>query len=382
MRILYIITQADGGGAQNYTLALAKHFNGTIAAGVESDKLFSDAKNLQLTTYPLQHLKRNLNPWHDFLALYEIRELIKQLQPDIVHLNSSKAGVLGSFAAIGLKAKAAPSIGQQSWTGTRVVFTAHGFIFNEPMPLWKKNFYLAVEKIASDYRDFIITVSDADKKSALDNKLITEEKITTIHNGLPKLNFLAKDEARDQLKIPQNVLVCGNTSNFYKTKGQDVFIQAVTQLPKEILDKVLFVIFGNGPEFSKLKPLILNLKLTNSFRLLGQTKNAFQYLKALDVFILPSRKEGFPYSILEAMQAGLPIITTAVGGVPEALGTSGMLIKPEDPKALAGAITYLIANEQKRKELSELALQRSKLFSETRMLEETKAIYQQLLQSK
>src|SRR5512135_3762816 len=100
MKILYIITQADGGGAQKYTLALARHFGGTVAAGSEAGQLFDDARSLQLTAYGLRHLKRSINPWHDFLACVEIRQLVKNTNPDIVHLNSTKAGILGSFACI------------------------------------------------------------------------------------------------------------------------------------------------------------------------------------------------------------------------------------------------------------------------------------------
>ena len=367
MKILYIITQADGGGAQNYTLALAKHFQGAIAAGDEAGKLFENAKNLQLTTYRLRHLKRNINLWHDFLAIWEIRQLIKFYNPDIVHLNSTKAGVLGSFACMGLK--------------TKVIFTAHGFRFNEPMSLPLKNFYITLEKMASGYRDYIITVSEADRISALRQKLISPDKISTVYNGLPVLNFLAKDEARTQLNLPQNVIIFGNTSNFYKTKGQDILIDAVAQLPKKIINKTLFAIFGSGPEFLNLKSKILNLKLQNSFRMFGQVPNAWMYLKIFDAFVLPSRKEGFPFALLEAIQASLAIIATDVGGNKEALGDAGILIKPEDPKLLAEAITNLVQDSQKRQALSAKALQRSALFNEDKMLEETKKIYEKVLKN-
>ena len=145
MRILYIVTQADDGGAQTYTLLLAKHFGGAIAAGPSSVRLFEQAQNSGLTTFKLEHLKRSIIPWDDFFAVKEIRELIKNYEPDIVHLNSSKAGFLGSFAAM--------------WLKTKVVYTAHGFIFNEPMVWVKKAFFIALEKVASSFRDFIICVS-------------------------------------------------------------------------------------------------------------------------------------------------------------------------------------------------------------------------------
>src|SRR5574337_45429 len=139
MKILYVITLADGGGAQQYTLELAKYFKGAIAAGTEEQKLFADAQAAGLPTFGLRHLKRNINPWHDLLAIFELRRLIRELKPDIIHLNSTKAGFLGSIAG---------------WlAGTKVVFTAHGFRYLEPLSPAGKRFYLMVEKFASLFRD-------------------------------------------------------------------------------------------------------------------------------------------------------------------------------------------------------------------------------------
>ena len=365
MNLLYIITQADGGGAQKYTLALANYFKGSIAAGNEAVKLFEEAKKSDLTTFPLYHLKRNINPFHDFLAVWEIRELLKILKPDIVHLNSTKAGVLGSFATIGLK--------------TKVVFTAHGFIFNEPLSPAIRSFYLAAEKTASSYRDYIITVSDADKKSALENNLISESKISTIHNGIEVINFLPKEEAKTKLNLPKNKFIIGCVANAYKTKGLDVLIEAISILSDDLKKLCEFIIIGDGPEFTNLKLKIENLHLTATINLAGKIDNVNTLLRAFDLFLLPSRKEGLPYTLLEAMQAGLPIIATNVGGNKEALGDSAILIKPEDPQILAKTIANLLNNPQLQKELSVKTLKQSELFTENRMLEETQNIYKKLL---
>jgi glycosyltransferase involved in cell wall biosynthesis len=393
MNILYIITQADGGGAQKYVLALAKYFRGAIVAGDEAAKLFDDAKAAGLETFTLKHLRRNIHPWHDFWAIWEIRELVKNLRPDIVHLNSTKAGVLGSFACMGIK--------------TKVVFTAHGFRYNEPLSYLSKNFYLAGEKIASSYRDYIICVSDADKESALKHHLIAPNKISTIYNGLPALNFLAKDEACRALNLPPHPFpspsglrlrgsdsrrrgikgggdkfIFVTVANFYKTKGIDILIEAVRLLPGEIKDKSLFAIIGDGSEFENCKLKIEKLKLSPYIKLLGKILDAKQYLKAFDGFILPSRKEGFPFTMLEAMQAGLPIIATNVGGIPEALGDdAGILIKPEDPKALGEAIEAVLEDKNKATELSQKAAERSKLFTQEKMLAETQKIYELVFQN-
>lgn len=364
MKILYLITQADNGGAQNYVLTLAKHFKGEIAAGNEAEKLLKDARAAGLAVFSLKHLKRDISLWNDFWAIWEIRKLIKSTLPDIAHLNSTKAGFLGSLAAIGLK--------------TKIVFTAHGFRYLEPLSLLAKGFYFCLEKLASLFRDYIISVSNTDRISALKWHLISPKKISVIYNGLPILNFLYKDEARSQLNLPQNKIILGNTSNFYKTKGQDILVEAVSKLPKDILNKILFVIFGSGPEEKKIKSKIKNLKLENSFRLFGQILNAKIYLKALDGFILPSRKEGFAYGLLEAMQAGLPIVATDVGGNKEALDNAGILIQPENPTTLAEKITELVNSDALKKHLSAKVEERSKLFTEENMLKETKKIYEKI----
>src|SRR5258708_2358981 len=277
MKILYIITQEDGGGEQQYVLSLAKHFGGAIAAGTEDSMLFDAAQASGLEVYKLNHLKRNISPWHDWLAIFEIRGLVRKLKPEIVHLNSTKAGFLGSIAA--------------KLAGAKVIFTAHGFKFLEPLSPSLRAFYLATEKLAGSYRDFIIAVSDVDKESAIENNLINKEKITTIYNGLPAIDFLSKADARKKLNFSNDKFIFGTIANFYKTKGLDVLIDAISKLEDET--KFEFVIVGSGSEERYLKAISNNLKAPLHF--LGNIPNAKIYLKAFDTFILSSRKEGFPF---------------------------------------------------------------------------------------
>ncbi len=365
MKLLYIITQADGGGAQNYTLEMARHFGGAIAAGSNENRLFREATKFGVETFPLEHLKRAINPWHDFLGAWEIRELIKNYKPDVVHLNSSKAGVLGSFAAIGLK--------------TKVVFTAHGFIFNEPLSYALKSFYIALEKTASAYRDFIICVSNADKQSALDNHLISVDKISVIHNGLEPIDFFERDEARQTLGLATNKILIGCVANFYKTKGVDVLIEAIAMMSDDIKGKIQVILFGDGPESEDLRLKIKDLRLKHIVVMLGKVDQAARYLKALDIFVLPSRKEGFPYALLEAMQTGLPIIATNVGGNAEALGNAGILVDPENPKALSAALSTLLLDSNRVQLLSKKSSERAKLFTAEKMFEETKKVYEKII---
>src|ERR1051326_2300672 len=364
MKILYIITQADGGGAQGYTLTLAKHFKGLLAAGTEADQLFTEAQNAGVPVFRLKYLKRNINPIYDLMAVFEIAKLIKQQRPDIVHLNSTKAGFLGSLTKPFHKAK--------------IIFTAHGFRHLEPLSPLSRWFYKFLEKLSSRFRDSIITIPETDRRSAIAASIISQNKISTIHNGLAPVPFLTREQAKRELNIPPDKFVFGTIANFYKTKGLDVLVDAISRLNMRVRSRYHFVLIGDGPEFLNLKSKILNLNL-NNIRLPGKITRANMLLPAFDAFVLPSRKEGFPYALLEAMQAGLPIIASKTGGIGEALGDAGWLVPPEDAASLARALAWIADDAEARRTLSQKAQKRAAFFSEERMLMETQKVYEKVL---
>lgn len=365
MRILYIITSADGGGAQKYVLDLAHRFNGSIAAGDQGVELFENAKKLKVKTHTLKHLKRNISPWHDLLAIWEIYSLIRKENPDLIHLNSSKAGFLGSIAG--------------KLAGVKVVFTAHGFFYFERTPWLFKISYSTLERLASLCRNLIITVSEEDRKQAIRHHLINPAKIQTIYNGIPETKFLNKSEARKTLRISEQVFLLGNVAQLYDRKDIITLIRAVDLIPTNLKEKTNTVVIGEGPDRKQFEQLINEKLLNHLFFLPGYKPDASNLLKAFDIFVLSSRREGFPYVILEALQAGLPIIATDVGGVKEALGDAGILVPPEDPSKLAEAIISLINNPALKEALSTKALSRSQNFTQEKMFVETEIIYKKLL---
>lgn len=378
MKILYIITQADGGGAQKYVLTLASYFNGAIAAGAESQQLFDDARAAGLDVYRLKHLKRDIHPWHDLLAVLELKRLIKKLQPQIVHLNSTKAGFLGSLSGW-LAKHSTYSFSRQEMAYPKVLFTAHGFRFLEPLSAPAKIFYLGIEKFASRFRDHIITVSEADRQAALRYGIIADSKISVIHNGLAPVKFLDREEAKAALGLPSRKMLLGSIANFYKTKGLDILIDALSLLDSKLLESIHLAIIGEGKERISIEKRILEHRLVAKVTLVGNLPRAEKYLKAFDVFLLPSRKEGFPFVLLAAMQAGVPIIASKVGGIPEALGDAGVQVPPQDPRSLANAIMSLLNDVNLARQLAQRAEDRSQLFSQSAMLEKTQAVYQNLL---
>jgi glycosyltransferase involved in cell wall biosynthesis len=322
------------------------------------------SKNLNfIPTHKIKFLKRGIKPLSDFLAFWEIYLLIKKLRPDIVHLNSSKAGFLGSLAG--------------KLAGAKVIFTARGFVFNEPRNRLFKLFFITLEKIASLFRDQIITVSKFDEASALKFKLVNPQKITTIHNAIPSIEFLDRKTSRLKLGIKEGKFIVGTIANFYPTKGLDILISAWQDSRFRGNGNLDLVIMGSGPLEEELKSQSKNL----SINFAGQIPNASSYLKAFDIFVLPSRKEGFPLVLLEAMQADLPIIATDVGGNKEAITDAGVIIPSGNVEILAEALENLINNPDHRNRLAEKARERSKIFTLVKLFSETEKIYKKILQS-
>jgi glycosyltransferase involved in cell wall biosynthesis len=368
-----LITQSELGGAQTYCLDLAndlrKKFNVSIAAGGKGAlALKSELSGIKY--YEIPHLKRSISPIKDFLALAEIIKLIKKIKPDIIHLNSSKISILGSLAIFIYKLLI---INYQ----LSIIYTAHGWVFNEPSPIWKKLFYKYAEKFTSKFKDKIICVSEFDYQTALAQKICPKEKLVMIHNGIGEINFLSRQESREKLNLPNNKFIIGSIGNLYKTKGFEYLIEATKKLIDEEI-KISTVIIGEGRERKNLTELIKKYKLENNIILAGWVPEAAELLSAFDIYICSSVKEGLSYTIIETMLNGLPIIATRVGGNPELIedGRNGLLVNSQNSEDLAEKIKKLKNNIELQQELSTQArIKAREEFNLEKMLEETKKIY-------
>jgi len=397
-KILYIVTQAEWGGAQTYVFDLAKNFveqgiEVGVAAGIEKTDLFINLGKIesdQLMLFRVSHLIRAINPYHDFIALCQLVKIIRKVKPNIVHLNSSKAGILGTMAV-----KLYNFLGGSN---VRAVYTAHGFVFNEDLPILVYLFYLWSEKIFSWFRDKIITVSHYDFKSALARKVIKADKMTVIHNGIDMKQrgfLLSKVEARgklkdftssiglsaesaDKLSNPETQII-GTVANFYENKGLQYLIEAATIIVRD-MPNCVFVLIGAGELEDKLKKIIKDNKLQSKFFMLGSICDANKYLKAFDVFCLPSVKEGLSYTLIEALMAGLPIVATNVGGNPEIVknGENGVLIPSKDRRILAEKLKVLLKDDKLRLEMGQTSLRLSENFSLEKMVKETMGVYREI----
>ncbi len=373
-KIIYIITQAEIGGAQRYVKDLATFFHSQnydikVASG-QDGPLIESLREKDIHTHVFTNLVRQINPVKDIKAFFEIFAFLKKEKPDIVHLNSSKAGAIGAIAAkcAGIK---------------KIVYTVHGFVFLEPQPFWKKQFYLFAEKISGIFKDAIICVSDFDKKNGIQHRIASEKKFVTIHNGInsASLRFIEKNEAKkffqNIIPFPSTHTVIGTIANFYETKGLSYFLQAASQIKKK-KNSVIFIIIGEGELRQNLEKQILENNLKEFVILPGRIQDAHAYLKCFDIYMCSSVKEGFPYSILEAYAALVPIVSTNVGGIPEIIKNkkNGLLVEPMDPRALADNCLQLMASETAGKEYVEKG---KKILDESfildQMLKATSKIY-------
>lgn len=360
-RILFVITQSEMGGAQrfvrDFVLRMNKaKFRALVAAGtnqgpkVENDELWQELKEAGAEICPLKYLKREIDFWQDLKAIGELKKLIKQWQPQVLFLNSSKAGFLGALAARGFKRP-------------KVIYRIGGWTFNDPWPDWKKNLWIKLEKISARWKDIIVVNNRHDYEQAQQLKIQPRQKLALVYNGLDvyKQNFLPRAEARLKVfekiaryagRIFQTETLIGTIANFYPAKGLIYLLKAAAAF-KDV-PSLAFVIIGEGEERFLLEQEIAREKLEKKVFLLGRLPEARRWLTAFDCLVLPSVKEGFPWVVLEAMAAKVPVVATRVGAVPEIIqdGQNGLLIEPGQPASLTAAVKRLIADDHLRQEFS------------------------------
>ena len=394
MKILYVITQGEQGGAQKYVfdLALNMHQLGHevhVAIGAienEGDKwLFEKLKtepglNDLTRFHEIKNLQREVNFIKAIKAFFEMRQLAKKINPEIVHLNSVMAGTVGSLAF--------------KLSGQKVVYTVHGFAFLEKINIFKKIFYIFSEFISSFFRDCTILISQKDIQAGKKFGILGDEKnYKLIYNGVDeslKEKIWPKESARGFIfnkigKKDEGQKIVGTIANLFKTKGLEYFIDSAAKIVGakalpfgEGLGGAVFVVFGFGPETyrQELKNRINKNNLQNNFFLLGKTPDAYKYLKAFDVFTLTSVKEGLPYTLLEAHMAGVPIVATAVGGIPEmAQHIKISLAESQNMPDIAGKILFEIQkgiNEGKNNDLPEV-------YKLENCIEKTLQVYKKML---
>ena len=369
--VLYIITKSVWGGAAKYVYDLSINFSGEFDVSIASrgkDKLYKKAKKANIPYYQISNFQRTINPLKDVFAFFEILSLLFQLKPDVIHVNSSKAGGIVGVAGWCYRVFSNKKI--------KLIFTAHGWAINEDRTKYQIKLIKFFSKITSIFYDKIICVSEYDRQIAIKNKITCEKKLITIHNGIDikNINFLSKEEAQNELINKTSPLVIGTIAEWTKNKGLKYFLKAIKRIKNKKID-VILIGSGENPDKEKMYELTERHKNIN---LIEFIPNAVKYIKAFDIFVLPSIKEGLPYTILEAISAKVPVIATNVGGIPEILSSN--LIQSKNSRILAEKITEIIDGINNNSEKIERIIQenRNKVkqeFNLGKMIEKTKNLY-------
>jgi len=338
-RILLLITLADTGGAQTYVAALlpalAGRFDVTVAAHGDGP-LRDTALAAGVRFHPLQHVRRDLRPGRDLLGLLELVALMRRERPDILHANSSKAGVLGRVAA--------------ALAGVPVrIFTVHGWAFKAHAGIRSALFRWA-DRLMAPLTTVTICVAEGERTAGLAARTCRAERTVVIPNAV---DAAAAPQSR-HAGVPPRVVAIGRLAAPKDALTLVRALAAVGARPYSAL------VVGDGPDRRAVEAEIRSLGLEGAVRLAGERRDVPRLLANADVFVLSSRSEGAPLSVLEAMAAGVPVVASAVGGVPELVadGVTGLLVSPGDPRALAAALDRLLADPALRRRLGAAARER------------------------
>ncbi|MEA2254686.1 MAG: hypothetical protein QOG35_731 [Solirubrobacteraceae bacterium] len=328
-RLLLLVTLSVVGGAQSYVAALVpalvERFDVVVAAHGHGP--LRDAVRAAGARYvALRHVRRAIGP-RDLLGLLELVVLLARERPAIVHANSSKAGALGRLAAV--------------LTGVPVrIFTAHGWAFAARTGR-SATLYRWVDRLARPATSIVVCVAESERRAGLAARTCAPERTVVIHNGV-----VVEGTERAALRGAPPLIV--SVARLAAPKDPLTLVAALARLEPGSFRAVLV---GDGPERDAVAAEVRAAALDGDITLAGDRDDVAALLAAADVFVLATRSEGLPMSILEAMAAGLPIVASAVGGIPEAVvdDETGRLVPAGDAPALAAALERVLGDAALRR---------------------------------
>lgn len=386
LKVIRIITKLELGGAQEGALYLTsgldrERYEVALITGSEGMRV-EDAQRLKdVRLHFVPELVREIDPRKDLQALRAIRGILRDyvcsapllprpsrapLPGVLVHTHSSKAGILGRWAA---------------WlAGVPVIFhTFHGFGFHDYQHPLKKRLFVALERRTSRISTRLVLVSRSNLEKGLKLKLFQPEQAVLIYNGIDLPLFSrarAAPEKRAELGLEGNGPVVGMVSNFKPQKSPLDFVEMAHLVHQEV-PEVSFFVAGDGPLRPQAERLIERYSLGDRVRLLGWRRDIPEILSLLDIFVLTSLWEGLPRAFMEAMAAGKPIVATGVDGAMDVIhdGVNGFLCPPKECASLAQRVIQLLRDPQLAREMGHRGQDSAKGFSRERMLAEYQQLY-------
>ena len=363
IRVLHVAEAA--GGVERYLETLFKYSKDQVENILVCSQNYDYKKFKTLADRVIVlRMAHDIEPSSDIKVERTLRRIIKQLKPDIVYAHSSKAGAFARIADIGLNNK--------------VIYNPHGWAFNMQQSAKKKEMYKWVEKISAHFCDKIVCISDAERESALREKICKPSKLQVIYNGIDLEEIeKAASMSKAQLGIPEDTFVVGMVGRLSKQKAPDTFVKAA-KLIKEKIPNAFFLMVGDGELRGQIEGLINQYDLGSSFLITGWVDNPTAYMKIMDIGMLLSRWEGFGLVLPEYMACGVPIVATNVDAIPNIIkdGVNGMLVNKDDYDDAANKIWKLYMDINRREKIIRSgSLDAQTRFNSSRVLSETEEMY-------
>ena len=364
--VLIAITRlAVGGAPQSVLMSIAgldsERYRIVLVSGhpgTDEGSLIDEARNLNATLHLIPELQRAPHPIRDLKAFWHLWRLMRSEQVDIVHTHLSKAGILGRLAA---RLAGVPVI----------VHTFHGDVLEGYFSVIKSWFFTKAERLVGRVTDRFVCVSEGLQKRLASYELGPPDAFQVISNGIVVGDFEPVEQG-----VKRRV---GTLAMFYPVKRLDLFVQMAYRL-REVHPGVQCDIAGDGMEADAL--LRLSMSHGEPVNFLGICRDRSAFFKDLDVFVLCSDFEGAGMGLMEAMAAGVAVVATRVGGVPEIVqdGETGVLIPPNNIDVLCEAVRELLENDALRQRLGKAARHYAQVhFSHTKMVEELDVMYRDLV---
>ncbi len=352
--LLYIVTKLELGGAQKHVLELIRRTD----QGLYNVHLFSSREGVLwpearaipgLRVCASAFLERGIHPVKDLLALAQIAGYIRKHKIDLVHTHSSKAGILGRWAArlAGVKT---------------IIHTVHGWSFHGHQAAVATRLFQRLERFTAPITDKIIVVSVSDEQKGLRCRIGVQDQYVRIPCGIDVETFdgagRADDSLRRELGLKSSDLLVGSIACLKRQKAPEDFIR-LAHMVKPLVPNAKFLLAGDGTLRGDVAALAKKLNVARDVFLLGWRRDIPRFLRAIDVFVLTSLWEGLPVSVLEAMAASRPVLVTDTGGVADVVveGETGFLVSPGDVRALTHKLVGLLADADLRRRIGTAARQ-------------------------
>lgn len=387
-KIVHIITKLELGGAQQNTLFTVAHLTRSIyepvlISGTEG-LLVEDAVKLKdVKVYLIPELVRQIRPLKDVMVLLKLKRILKQLKLDagakipggssaiIVHTHSSKAGILGRWAA--------------RLAGIRlIIHSIHGFSFNDFQPSLMKAFYIFLERVTSIITTKFIAVSKSNIGKGISERIFTRDQVILIRSGIDVRKYqqvrLDRVKKRKELGINAGIPLVAMIACFKPQKSPLDFVR-IAKIVSNENSEARFLLIGDGVLRSKIEELIEKLEIEDKILLLGWRRDIPEIMSCIDILVHTSLWEGLPRVLPQAMASGIPVVATEVDGAPEAIqnGVNGFLLPPRDINGMAEKIIYLIKHPEKTSEMGEKGKRLVEEFDIWKMVEQQEELYSGLL---